>query len=169
METLAFALITIAFITAGFFVWYFTFKAKQEERRFLIEKGYRLEELAQSTSSKVQIPWMKVGIVLVAAMLSMWLHELTFNLYQGEVPALILGAGVGMILANAMDNGYRMQNLWRKVIFGLLGLGIGGLSASILVYEFGLEPGIAVFYVIFCFALALFIEIRTQKSTEPGE
>jgi hypothetical protein len=33
METIAFALVAIAFVTAGFFVWYLTFKAKQEERR----------------------------------------------------------------------------------------------------------------------------------------
>jgi hypothetical protein len=168
METLAFALIAIAFIAAGFFVWFFTFKAKQDERRFLIEKGYTLEELAQ-TQMMFTFPWRKTGIVLVAAVLGMLLNEMIFNIYKGTVPSLILGAGAGMILANAMDNGYRMQTLWRKVIFGLLSLGIGGLSASILVYEFGLEPGIAVFYVMFCFALALFIENRTSKSTESGE
>lgn len=169
METIAFALVTIAFIAAGFFVWYFTFKAKQEERRFLIEKGYKLEDLPASTSFNIQLPWVKLGIVMVGAVLGMLLNELIFTIYKGSVPALILGAGVGMILAQAIENGYKFRTLWRKVIFGLLGLGIGGLSASILVYEFGLEEGIAVFYVMFCFALALFIENRTQKSTEPGE
>lgn len=168
METIAFALVAIAFITAGFFVWYFTFKAKQEERRFLIEKGYTLEELAQ-TQMMFTFPWRKTGIVLVGAVLGMLLNELIFTIYKGAVPALILGAGVGMILAQAIENGYKFRTLWRKVIFGLLGLGIGGLSASILVYEFGLEGGIAVFYVMFCFALALFIENRSNKSTESGE
>ena len=168
METLAFALITIAFITAGFFVWYFTFKAKQDERRFLIEKGYTLEELAQ-TKMNFTFPWRKTGIVLVAAVLGMLLNEVIFSIYKGTVPSLILGAGAGMILANAMDNGYRMQTLWRKVIFGLLGIGISGLLAGVLIEQFSLVPEYGVFILIFCFALALFIENRTSKSTESGE
>jgi hypothetical protein len=168
MQTIAFALITIAFIAAGFFVWFFTFKAKQEERRFLIEKGYRLEDLPRTTSSKIQIPWMKVGIVLTLAAIGF-----LFALITGEamaiMPLLIFGAGLGMIIAQAIENGFRIRTLWKKIIFGLLGFGIGGLTATWLQKWMFLDSESAVFYVIFCFALALFIENRTSKSTEIGE
>jgi hypothetical protein len=168
METLAFALIAIAFIAAGFFVWYFTFKAKQEERRFLIEKGYRLEDLPQSTSSNVQIPWMKVGIVLTLAAIG-FLFALITGEQMAIMPLVIFGAGLGMVIAQAIENGFRIRTLWRKLIFGLLGFGIGSLFISILykfIGHYGADTGMS--FVVLCTAIALFIEIRTQKSTEPG-
>ena len=102
MESIAFALVAIAFVTAGFFVWYFTFKAKQEERRFLIEKGYRLEDLPQSASSKVPIPWMKVGIVLTLAAMG-FLFALITGKPVAIMPLVIFGAGLGMIIAQALS------------------------------------------------------------------
>lgn len=166
METLAFALITIAFITAGFFVWYFTFKAKQEERRFLIEKGYTLEELAQ-TQMNFTFPWRKTGIVLVGAVLGMLLHEITFNIYNGTVPALILGAGIGMILANALENGYSAGRFWRMVLYGVMGFAVAGLTISITATFTdlgGAEEALAISLMMFCVAAALFIERRTRKA-----
>lgn len=167
MQAIAFALIAIAFIAAGFFVWYFTFKAKQEERRFLIERGYRLEELPQSASSKIQIPWTKVGIVLTLAAIG-FLFALITREPMAIMPLVIFGAGLGMIIAQAIENGFRLRTLWRKLIYGLLGFGIGGLTATWLQKRMFLDSESAVFYVMFCFALALFIENRTSKSTEPG-
>lgn len=168
METFAFALVFIAFIAAGFFVWFFSFKAKQEERRFLIEKGYKLDELPQSTSFNVQIPWMKVGIVLTSSAFGF-----LFALITGEraavMPLLLFGAGLGMIIAHSIEKGFRIRTLWRKFVFGILGLGFGGVLSSILVYEFSLDSDGGPYVVILCLAIALFIENRTQKSTESGE
>lgn len=164
METIAFALIAIAFITAGFFVWYFTFKAKQEERRFLIEKGHKLEELPQAQFT-FDFPWRKVGIVLVGAVLGMLLHEMTFNLYNGTVPALILGAGVGMILAQAIENGYSVRTLWRTLLSASLGLAVAFMILSVInLFVHDIPEGIAISTLMLTVILALFIERRTCKS-----
>jgi hypothetical protein len=168
METIAFALVAIAFVTAGFFVWYFTFKAKQEERRFLIDKGYTLEELAQ-TQMNFTFPWRKTGIVLVAAVLGMLLNEVIFSIYKGTVPAMILGAGIGMILANAFENGYPVRTFWRTILFAVIGFGIAGMILSILhVMVRHIDDGIAISTFLLSVSLALFIERRTRKSDEPG-
>jgi hypothetical protein len=167
MESIAFALVAIAFVTAGFFVWYFTFKSKQEERRFLIERGYTLEELAQ-TQMIFTFPWRKTGIVLVGAVLGMLLHEMTFNIYNGTVPALILGAGIGMILAQALENGYSIARFWRMVLYGVMGFAVAGLTISITVtfadLGGGAEEALAISLMMFCVATALFIERRTRKA-----
>jgi hypothetical protein len=169
METIAFALVAIAFVTAGFFVWYFTFKAKQEERRFLIEKGYKLEDLPASNSFNIQFPWVKLGIVMVAAVLGMLLNEVIFSIYKGTVPAMILGAGIGMILANAFENGYPVRTFWRTFLFAVIGFGIAGMILSILhVMVRHIDDGIAISTFLLSVSLALFIERRTRKSDEPG-
>lgn len=164
MEALAFALVAIAFITAGFFVWYFIFKARQEERRFLIEKGYKLEDLPQ-TQMSFTFPWRKTGIVLVAAVMGMLLHEMTFNLYNGTVPALILGAGVGMILANAFENGYPVRTFWRTLLFAFLGLAVGGTILSVVYLFVNDIPEVFVlFSLLLSVSVALYIELRTRNS-----
>lgn len=133
----------------------------------MIEKGYKLEELPASASFNIQIPWMKVGIVLTSTAIG-FLFALITHESAAVMPLLLFGAGLGMIIAQAIENGFRM-NLWRKLIFGLLGLGIGGLLSSVLVYQLSFDSDIAVFALIFSFALALLIEILTQKSTVPGK
>lgn len=163
METIAFALVAIAFVTAGFFVWYFTFKAKQEERRFLIEKGYSLEDLPVPISFTFQ--WRKTGIVLVGAVLGMLLNELIFIIYKGTLPALILGAGMGMILANAIENGYSVRTLWRTLLSASLGLAVAFMILSIInLFVHDIPEGIAISTLMLTVLLALFIERRTRKS-----
>ncbi len=102
MESIAFALIFIAFIAAGFFVWYFSFKAKQEERRFLIEKGYKLEEMPPSASFNFTFPWMKVGIVITSAAIGLLFAEITQE-PTAVMPLLMFGAGLGMIIAQVIS------------------------------------------------------------------
>ncbi len=167
METLAFALITIAFITAGFFVWYFTFKARQEERRFLIEKGYRPEDLPIEPS--FTFPWRKTGIVIVGAVLGMLLNAVTFNFHNGMVPSMLLGAGVGMILAQAFEKGYPVRRFWRTMLYLFTGFAIGGLGISIIYAYMELEDELTIFILLASMAISLLIERRTRKSDEPGE
>lgn len=164
MEAIAFALVAIAFVTAGFFVWYFIFKARQEERRFLIEKGYKLEDLPQ-TQMTFTFPWRKTGIVLVAAVLGMLIHEMTFNIYNGTVPALILGAGVGMILANAIENGYSVRNMWRTILFAVIGFAMGGMILSITnLFVRHIDDDLALSTILLTVSLAIFIERRIRKA-----
>lgn len=164
MEAIAFALVAIAFVTAGFFVWYFIFKARQEERRFLIEKGYKLEDLPQAQMT-FTFPWRKTGIVLVAAVLGMLIHEMTFNIYNGTVPALILGAGVGMILANAIENGYSVRTFWRTFLSAVLGFAVAGMILSIVhVYVGNIDDGLAISTILLSVTMALLIERRTRKA-----
>lgn len=162
METLSFALIAIAFITAGFFVWFFTFKARQEERRFLIEKGYRLEELPSAPS--FTFPWRKTGIVIVGAMLGLILNFLTFNSPHAFVPVLLLGAGVGMILAQAFDNGYPARHFLRSLLFAIAGFTAGGLVISLALTVWPVDDAVAIFTPISFVIIALMIERHTRKA-----
>lgn len=161
MQAIAIAIIAIAFIAAGFFVWYFTFKAKQEERRFLIEKGYKPEDLP---SSSFTFPWRKTGIVLVGAMLGVVLNGLTFNHPDAVLPALILGAGIGMILAQAFDNGYPARAFLRTLLYGFLGFSIAGIGVSIADSMAVVHDGLMVFLMLASVGAALLIERSTRKA-----
>ena len=160
------ALITIAFIAAGFFVWYFTFQARQEERRFLIEKGYRLEELPAPPS--FTFPWRKTGIVMVGSILGLILNFLTFREPQAVFPMLILGAGLGMILAQAFEKGYPVRRFWRTMLHLFTGFAIGGLGISIVYMYQELDDALTIFILLSSMALSLLIERSTRKADEPG-
>ncbi len=167
MEPFAFALIAVAFIAAGFFVWYFTFQAKQEERRLFIEKGYKPEELPATPG--FTFPWRKTGIVLVGGVLGMLLHEMTFNIQDGTLPALLLGSGIGMILANAFENGYPVRRFWRTLVYGFLGFAGGGVILSVAyLYMPDIPEELSIFTMLVTTFLAFFIEIRTRKADQSG-
>lgn len=44
MSQVTFTIIFLAFLTAGFFAWYFFHKTREKERLMLIEKGFYLPQ-----------------------------------------------------------------------------------------------------------------------------
>lgn len=108
MALLSFTIITVAFIAAIFFTWFFIHKSREEERRLLIEKGVEPSELPERGTLSFNFPWLKIGCVITFAsiglMLGVILLEVNALRGGGEpiIGMLILG-GIGMITAHYLD------------------------------------------------------------------
>lgn len=105
-----FTIITVAFIAAIFFTWFFIHKSREEERRLLIEKGVELSELPERGSFKFNFnfPWLKVGTVITSASIGLMIGVILIQqdlLDNGGEPLLgiLIFGGIGMIIAHYLD------------------------------------------------------------------
>ncbi len=110
MALISFTVITVAFIAAIFFTWFFIHKSKEEERRLLIEKGIEPSKLSERGTFNINFPWLKIGCVIVFATLGLIVgvilsEERIVRWSSGGEPlmSMLIFGGIGMIIAHYLD------------------------------------------------------------------
>lgn len=103
-----FTVISVAFIAAAFFTWFFIHRSKEKERLLLIEKGVEYSQLPERASFSFNFPWLKVGIVLTSATIGLsigiLLWQMGYDIFEGAPFVLmVLFGGIGMIIAHHLD------------------------------------------------------------------
>jgi|SRR5690625_119507 len=108
MEPVITIFITIAFIAAVFFAWYFSHQARAKERALLIEKAFE-KDLNLNTlpkellEARAKFQWLKVGIVISGTSLGFLIGLVLqdWGVRWAFPPLLMfLFAGISMILAH---------------------------------------------------------------------
>jgi len=110
MKEIIFIVITVIFITAAFFVWYFIHRSKEKERLMLIEKGRDPSELPEMKVFNFRFPWLKIGVVIVSIAIGiltgLFIEYLIHSNGGGDGLVgvfIILFGGIGMIIAHYVD------------------------------------------------------------------
>ena len=108
-KTIIFGLIVINFCICIFLAWFFTHKAKHEERLMMIEKGMNPnEELNKESGLKsamfiigIVVIGLSVGLAIIAILVEF--HSLGES---NAVPMSILGTcgGVALVIANRLSS-----------------------------------------------------------------
>lgn len=104
METILIFIVFLSFALCLFLAWFFTHKAKHQERLLMIEKGMNPDEAAEKWSFKSG--FLKLGIVIIGLSIGLLIIGLLANFKSlgesGVTPIAILGlcGGGAMILAN---------------------------------------------------------------------
>jgi len=111
MELVVFTIITVVFIVAIFFAWFFRQQARNKERLVLIEKGENLDQLLERKERRFSFPWLKLGVLILG--LSIGLGVITLvefitnssRLMNGPFPLFIMGlfGGISMIIAHYVE------------------------------------------------------------------
>ena len=111
MELVVFTIITVVFIVAIFFAWFFRQQARNKERLVLIEKGENLDQLLERKERRFSFPWLKLGVLILG--LSIGLGVITLvefitnssRLMTGPFPLFIMGlfGGISMIIAHYVE------------------------------------------------------------------
>jgi hypothetical protein len=97
------ASITITSIVCLFLTWYFWFKARQQERLLLIEKGIEGQSPVKESNSSL----LKLGIVLVGLSIGLLTMHLLHNLGglnisdSAGLSIMGLSGGISLIVANS--------------------------------------------------------------------
>jgi len=107
MSQITFTIIFLAFLTAGFFAWYFSHKTREKERLMLIEKGIDLPQEDTGRRFSFRFPWLKIGLVVTGLSLGLFignmLQELEMFRHGIEPVMMFLFGGIGMIIAHFAD------------------------------------------------------------------
>lgn len=81
MNEFALAIIFIGFLFAVVLAWYFYIKAKSKERIALIESGRNSADSDLVKAKSSNIPWLKLGIILIGFSLGLIINFLTIELF----------------------------------------------------------------------------------------
>lgn len=107
MSEITFTILFLAFLTAGFFAWFFSHKTREKERLLMIEKGVELPKEESGRRFSFRFPWLKIGLVVTGLSFGLLLGN---TLVEREVfwndisPYLMfLFGGIGMIIAHYVD------------------------------------------------------------------
>ncbi|TVQ68188.1 MAG: hypothetical protein EA360_00565 [Balneolaceae bacterium] len=109
MSEITFTIIFLAFLTAGFFAWFFTHKTREKERLLMIEKGMELPQEEAGRRFSFRFPWLKIGTVVTGLSLGVATAEflIGFGIFSpgsGAQPVfMFLFGGIGMIIAHFAD------------------------------------------------------------------
>lgn len=108
IQPIVFCIVAVAAITALFLAWYFYQQARDEERKFLIEKGEKFSDILKAQKEhkfKFIFPWLKLGIVtsslsisfLILAFIIRWLDN-DQELFKGFLITFIIGSCLSFAL-----------------------------------------------------------------------
>jgi hypothetical protein len=108
MKDLFYYFVWISFLTCLFLAWYFSHKARHEERKMLIQKGLNADDLVK-TEKGFKFPWFKLGIVIIGLSVGLGIIAILVNLgLTGRSDAIypaILGlcGGSSLVIAYFID------------------------------------------------------------------
>ena len=102
MEGIVLSIVFIFFMAGVFFTWFFSHKAKVNERMMLIEKGLDLPATQPIKLFEGNFPWLRVGVVVIGIGIGIMFGVPLDNsgLTMGSI---FLFGGIGMFLANFLD------------------------------------------------------------------
>lgn len=105
IDDIIITVILIVIIVAAFLAWYFIQKAKNEERKLLLEKGYDPADLPARSS--FSFPWLKLGCVITSGALGLLIGLVIDNIMQIHLDLaglfMMIFGGVGLIIAHYVD------------------------------------------------------------------
>ncbi len=108
MKDLLYYLVWISLLVCLFLAWYFSHKARHEERKMLIEKGLNADDFVKEEKG-FKFPWLKLGMVIVGLSVGMGVIAILVNLdLTGRSDAIfpaILGicGGSSLVIAHYID------------------------------------------------------------------
>lgn len=104
------ALVISVFMVLIFLAWFFKHKSKEEERKMLIEKDIDVSELPERktgrNSWKIQIPLLKIGVIIIALAIGVALGTILFQASHHRsysFAAIAFCGGIGLIIAHYID------------------------------------------------------------------
>lgn len=107
--TVIFLTITIIFIVCMFLAWYFSHRAKHEERMLMIDKGLEPDDRLKEVKGR-SFPWLKMGVVLIGLSVGLGLNGILISRNMlgnsNAIAFAILGlsGGISLIIANFINN-----------------------------------------------------------------
>jgi len=108
MNILFYYFVWISFLICIFLAWYFSHKAKHNERKMLIERGVKEDDLVK-TIKGFKFPWLKLGIVVVGLSIGLGIIGILANFgllgNSNTIFPTILGlcGGISLIVAHFID------------------------------------------------------------------
>jgi len=99
----------ISFMLCGFLAWYFSHKAKHEERKLLIQQGMDVREPSRKESNRMKFPWLKLGVIIIGLSIGMGIIAVLANLellgHSDAIYLAILGmcGGISLVVAYYID------------------------------------------------------------------
>jgi hypothetical protein len=108
MGTIIFGIITVIFGVCIFLAWFFTHKARHEERMLMIEKGMNLNEEPNKEGGLKSILF-KLGIIIIGLSIGVAiiaiLVQVGYDNQSNAVPMSILGlcGGTALVVANRLS------------------------------------------------------------------
>lgn len=102
MEGIVLSIVFIFFMAGVFFTWFFSHKAKVNERMMLIERGMDLPVNQPIRLFEGHFPWLRVGLVVIGIGTGILIGASSggFNFTMGSI---FLCGGIGMFLAGFLD------------------------------------------------------------------
>jgi hypothetical protein len=101
-------LLWIIFLSCGFFAWHFSHKAKQEERKMLIEKGLDPDDFGKAGKG-FRSPWVKLAMVVIGLSVGLLIIAILCDLdligrSDAIYPAILgLCGGGGLLIAHYIE------------------------------------------------------------------
>lgn len=102
MQGIVLSIVFIFFMAGVFFTWFFSHKAKVNERMMLIEKGMDLPPRQPIRLFEGNFSWLRVGIVVIGIGTGLLIGG-GVNDFGIAMGGMFLFGGIGMFLANFLD------------------------------------------------------------------
>lgn len=108
MNQLFYYAIWLSFMACGFLGWYFSHKAKHEERKMLIQNGLSSDEAAKADKGP-RLLWLKIGVVIIGLSVGLGIIGILANLgllggSMATIPAILgICGGVSLVITQVID------------------------------------------------------------------
>lgn len=102
MDGIILSIVFIFFMAGVFLTWFFSHKARVNERMMLIEKGMDLPARQPTKLFEGNFPWLRIGVVVIGIGLGLIIGEGNGS-FVVTIGSIFLCGGIGMFLANFLD------------------------------------------------------------------